>query len=407
MTVPDSLCIDLGASFTKIGYRVAPPAETHLLTHPDLTDEQHFCIPSVAARSPASNRWVFGPHAAGLKAGPRVELHDNWKAELFAPDEGEFSMLDGADPEVRAELVAKVPQLRAFDVVERYLRWLYDVQLPAMLGHDDFKAAQAQLCVPDFVLDSPLASRLDGLMRDIGFVNDGVYTMSEPKANLIGVLSEGRNPLTASGEPNLGAMFGDLSVLRTLSTPGQGVLIVDVGAFTTDIALAGFVHDGRQFDQDPAMSARLGVRKLDEWILADASDEDAARARSNVLEREHFHRQVFGGPTGARQPQTFGLTVDRVDAAVDRFATAILTEMDTFLERSEAHTSFNGVLTGGGANIRGLAKRLAKGLADRGVGALHAPTTTDAPANVQRYGLGPELVRGASAMGGCSILYRL
>ncbi len=406
MTVPDSLCIDLGASYTKIAYRPAPPADTHLLAHPDLTDPLQVCIPSVAARNPASDRWVFGAQAAGLKAGPRVELHDNWKADLFAPESGELSMIEDATPAVRRELVAKVPLLRAFDVAERFLRWLHDVQLPAMLDVDDLSHAQAQLCVPDFVLDSPLAPRLDRLMRDIGFVNDGAFTMSEPKANLIGVLSEGRNPVTASGEPNLLAMFGDLSVLRTLSTPGQGVLVVDVGAFTTDLALSGFGNDGSQFDEDPATSARLGVRKLDEWILETATPEARDQALSSAEEREHFHRQVFGAARIPARPESLGLDAAAVDAAVDRFAQAILDEVDRFVASVDAHVSFNAVLTGGGSNIVGVARRLARGLVDRGVGSLHAPDSTEAPASIRRYPLGPELVRGGSAMGGCSILYR-
>lgn len=410
MSLPDSLCIDLGASFTKVAYRPAPDATTHLLTDGDLRDEHHFCIPSVAARSVERDAWVFGPDAVELRPGPRVEVFQNWKADLFASGEDgvDFSMLDDTSAEVRQLLLQRVPSLRALDIAQRYLRWLHDTQIPRMLGHERFREAEVQLCVPDFVLDSPLAHRLDRMLASIGFKNDGAYTLSEPKANLIGVLTEGRNPRTASGFPNLGAMFGDAEVPRQLAQPDQAILIVDIGAFTTDLALASFAHHaGDAFDDDPAMSTRLGVRLLDAWVLEGAPADARERVVQGSADDAHtFRVTVHGdGPRPAR-PEAYGLSAGQVDAAVGRFTGSILQAIDTFLAGEERAAVHAVVLTGGGANIRGVSNRLAQALAERGTTMLHAPTSTDAPGQVRKYALGPELVRGASAVGGCSILYR-
>ena len=401
MSFPPSLCIDLGASFTKVAYRSDPHATTHLLRQSELPDDHHFCIPSVAARNKATGAWVFGVEAMDLRSGPRVEVYQNWKADLFQPTEERdvgFDVLDGTTDEVRELLMDKHPPLRALDVVARYLQWLYTEQLPLMFGHTEFRKAQVQLCVPDFVLDDSLSMRLERLLKRIGFRNQGNYTLSEPKANLIGVLTEGQNALTQAGAPNLGAMFGDTNVLRTLAEPGQAVLIVDVGAFTTDLALAGFAHSGDGFEDDPSQSVRLGVRRLDDLILEGADSQARARIGGSAGEREHFHRIAYAhAPSAQVLNREMGLDPAGVDAVVDRFATSILKAIDDFLTHHGTHELFAAVLTGGGSNIPALANRLAAALATRNLGALHAPASTEAPPTLQRYVLGPELVRGASA----------
>ena len=408
--LPPSLCIDLGASFTKIAFRESPDATSHLLRKADLPDEHHFCIPSVAARNTARDAWVFGVDAMDLKSGSRVQVFQNWKADLFEPEEERevgFDVLDGASDEARALLLDNYPALRALDVATRYLKWLNHEQIPAMLGHSRHRDAEVQLCVPDFVLDDPLATRLEQIMRDVGFRNPGVYALSEPKANLIGILTEGQNALTQGGRPNLGAMFGSAEVLRTLARADQAVLIIDVGAFTTDLALASFAHrTGSGFDEDPSLSVRLGVRRLDEWILEAAPDEERMRVESSASEREHFHATVHGGVAGPR-PEEVGLTSASVDAAVSRFTQEIVKAVDGFLDDHGTDSLYAAVLTGGGSNIPGIANRLAAALGEKNLGALHAPRTTEAPARLKKYSLRPELVRGASAVGGASILFRV
>lgn len=406
MTIPPSLCIDLGASFTKVAYRAQADATSRLLQDAELPDDQHFCIPTVAARNKATGAWVFGTEAMDLRDGPRVEVFQNWKAELFDPERDvAFDVLDGIDDETREVLMSGDRALRALDVASRFLRWLHDEQIPAMLGRD-FSDAEVQLCVPDFVLDDPLAMRIERILQEIGFANASSYTLSEPKANLIGVLTEGANALTRAGRPNPAAMFGDTAVLKRLAQPGQAVLLVDVGAFTTDFALAGFSQDPESgFAQDPSQSMAHGIRTLDEWLLENAPDVDRQRVNASAAEREHFHHTIHGGIAGPR-PEEFGLTQPQVDEKVEAFTQVILDGIADFLTAHEPDGLVAAVLTGGGTNVRSIANRLATALYERDIASLHAPAATDAPLDRVMYGLRPELVRGASAIGGCSILYR-
>lgn len=409
MNILPSLCIDLGASFTKIAFRDSPDATTRLLQDAELPDDEHFCIPTVAARNVQRDAWVFGTEAMDMRSGPRVEVFQNWKAQLFDPDrEVSFDVLDEVDDDVRNFLLEGDPGLRALDVATRFLEWLHDEQIPKMLRGIDLSQVETQLCVPDFVLDDTLAMRLEGILHGLGFRNRaGAFTLSEPKANLIGVLTEGVNALTRSGRPNPAVMFGDTAVLKRLARPGQAVLLVDVGAFTTDFALAGFTHDPEAgFAQDPSHSIAHGIRKLDEWLLAGASELDRERVESSAQEREHFHTTIHGGIAGPR-PEEYGLTQPEVDATVERFTQVILDGVTEFLGDNEPGGLVAAVLTGGGSNVRGIANRLAHALYEREIATLHAPKATDAPLDRVMYGLRPELVRGASAIGGSSILYRM
>jgi hypothetical protein len=408
-----ALCIDLGAAFTKVAYREDANSAAHLLRHPDLDfDEHRFCIPSVAARNTETDRWVFGAEAMGLRSGPRVEVYQNWKADLFrGEDDPELGLgqLEDATPEAARLLMERFPQLRALDVASRFLRWLHDEQIPDMLGHQRFRAAQVQLCVPEFVVGGPLASRTEQLMEAAGFRNRGCFTLSEPKANLVGVLTEGENRLTRAGNPNLAAMFGDASVLRALAQPDHAVLFLDVGAFTTDFALANFAkRRGAGFEEDPCASATLGVRLLDDLILREAPAAVRERVASGPAERESFHAAVHGGEQhflGADPLEPFGLTPAAVDAALAEFTGAILEETTRFLADHGDEHVYAVVLTGGGNNIPGIANRLAAALGTTDLHALYAPAATAAPLHLTRHALRQELVRGASAIGGASILF--
>ncbi len=411
MNIPPSLCIDLGASFTKIAFRSTPDATSRLLQDADLPDDHHFCIPTVAARNVDTNEWVFGIEAMDLESGPRVQVYQNWKAQLFDPTRSvAFDVLDDTDAETREVLLAGDPALRALDVCTRFLGWLYGEQIPSMLEgsgiSSEISDVESQLCIPDFVVDDSLAMRLENAMQKIGYRSTNRFTLSEPKANLIGVLTEGANALTRTGRPNPAVMFGDTAVLEQLGIPGQAVLLVDVGAYTTDFALAGFTQDPEAgITQDPSESMPHGIRKLDDWLLSGAPTVDRERVESSAAEREHFHATIHGGIAGPR-PEEYGLTQPVVDETVDRFTRDILDALATFLGTHEPAGLVAAVLTGGGANVRGIANRLARALYEREIATLHAPKDTDAPLDRVMYGLRPELVRGASAIGGASILYR-
>lgn len=396
-----SLCIDLGAAFTKIAWRPRPDAPAHLARDPQPMDGvDAFCVPSVAAHDRKTDRWVFGAEAAELRASDRIRVYQNWKADLFLPDEdrhGGIELLDGASVATTAILLDRHPHLRAMDIAARYLCWLYDEQIPAMLGHRDFVGAEVTICVPEFVRDEPVfAAQLDLVMRWAGFRNGGEYTLSEPQANLVGVLTQGENHVD-NGRPRVSAMLGP--VASALSSPRQGMLFVDVGAFTTDLAIAGLAG-GVDFGPRRSRSMRLGVSALDARILQGSPSKE--QVDGSLLEREAFHRAVYGPVVRGRE---YGLDEAGVRREMEDFARAILAQVDRFLADHEEVTLAAAVLTGGGANVRGVSEALAAGLATRGVGVMYVPAETSAPLNVQRHALPAEVVRGASAVGGASVLF--
>lgn len=412
MSYPPSLCIDLGASFTKVAYRPRPDATTHLLKDPDLTyDTGRFCIPSVAARNKATGVWVFGAQAMDLRGGGRVEVFHNWKADLFVPPEertADVSVLEGASPEVSELLLDAHPHLRAMDVAARYLCWLYDEQLPAMLGSNEFTRAQVQLCVPEFVRDdASFMAILDRVMAWAGFRNSGGYALSEPRANLVGILTSGHNIVARSGRPDLGAMLGDADILRALSKPDQTVLFVDIGAYTTDLALVSLaLHQGGGFTDAPSRSARLGVRHLDELVLAEAVPEERAAVEASAQERETLHDKYSTTHFAGGDPfAIYGLSTEGVDRCTETFAAKVLREIRSLLDECTTTVPFAAVLTGGGCNIPAVGNRVAGALAELGVRWFHVPEGIVAPPSAMRNVLRDELVRGASAIGGASILF--
>lgn len=412
MFFPPSLCIDLGASFTKVAYRPKPDATSHLLEDPDLTfDPGRFCIPSVAARNKATGAWVFGAQAMDLRSGGKVEVFQNWKADLFLPADqrtADLSVLEGASPEAAELLLDADPHLRAMDVAARYLCWLYDEQLPAMLGSKEFTRAQVQICVPEFVRDdTSFSAVLDLVMSWAGFRNSGGFALSEPRANLIGILTGGTNIVARSGRPDLGAMLGDADILRALSKPDQAVLFVDIGAFTTDLALVSLArHQGGGFDDAPSRSKRLGVRFLDDLVLKEAIPEERAHIEASAQDREALHDKYSAAHFAGGDPfSVYGLTAEIVDGCMASFAASVVREIRSFLAESASVVPFAAVLTGGGCNIPPVANRLAGALAELGVRWFHAPEGTVAPPTALRNVLRGELVRGASAIGGASILF--
>ncbi|MEM0969848.1 MAG: hypothetical protein AAGJ31_10890, partial [Verrucomicrobiota bacterium] len=178
-----TLAIDLGAAFTKVAFRPQPDAPARLLTHPDLSfDEHRFCIPTVAATDTRTERWVYGADAMDLPHRGAIEVYRDWKSCLFQPKKERpvgFSSMDEAKPSVVEFFQFTFPYLRAREVAGRFLGWLREEMIPEMLGHPIPDGVQVQLCVPDFVIRGDLGHLCEQMMQEAGFENYGFYTLSE------------------------------------------------------------------------------------------------------------------------------------------------------------------------------------------------------------------------------------
>ena len=411
-----SLCIDLGAAFTKVAYRELPESTTHLLRHPTLNfDESRFCIPSVAAHNLRTDAWAFGVDPMDLRAGEFIEVFRNWKSDLFHYDTGVplgIDFLEDASPMLLDFLQFTYPRLKSRDVAVRYLRWLHNEMIPAMLGKPIPPGVEVQVCVPEFVIQGSVGPLVETIMEEAGFENAGLYTLSEPKANLIGVLTEGRNVLARSGRPSRTGMFGDGHIIGRLSH-GESVLFIDIGAYTTDLALADLSRDDEgSFDDDPSESTPLGVSLLDKMVVSrleprlrqvfgeslSASDWELIHARDYGGEH-HFGASSWVAPDGSKLPQ------DLVHHCLEEFSSKVSLIVQRFLEQNRPTSLRTAVLTGGGSNLTQVANRLVRELAGLGIRVLYAPESTFVPQEIEKHPLRQELVRGASGIGGASILF--
>lgn len=134
----------------------------------------------------------------------------------------------------------------------------------------------------------------------------------EPEANGVGVLTRGRNATWRPKRwqplhPSYVEMFGTTELFKRLHKAGSRgrnmsyrIMIVDVGSFTTDIALVAFeMVDGIDNFERPRIdqvSEPLGVRQLDEAIISRLpTDTRMAIEAQRVGERERGKRLLIEG----------------------------------------------------------------------------------------------------------------
>src|ERR1700733_10120959 len=91
-----TLSIDLGASYTKLGYRPACiPEHTGIVQKEAsiLMIDNRPLVTSLAIRTrSATQPWNFGRTAAGMNPNREMQVFQNWKANLFRPQNDEDSV---------------------------------------------------------------------------------------------------------------------------------------------------------------------------------------------------------------------------------------------------------------------------------------------------------------------------
>lgn len=205
----------------------------------------------------------FGNTAAGLKPAKGDIVHNSWKRDLF----------NAVDEHARAGAV---------EVAGRFLGWLRKEIEAAGVPVND---ARVRICVPAFD-GKAMLSDLAGAMRENGWENTEIFRASEPVANAVGMLSGGRNWLVYSRQNRqlncvFTEMFGNNSPLIRAArnhaqfgeNPNRLIALLDIGSYTTDLALVPWNADGRAgFVGDATLhkSFRHGViDQLDKVIFAD------------------------------------------------------------------------------------------------------------------------------------------
>lgn len=465
-------CIDFGSAFTKVALRRDPSAESSLI-RPKLggADEDiDFLFPSAVAvdRRGSKAKAEFGDAAASLKPEPGLEVHRNWKRSLFhTPKPG--AAADGPPPleaflqstEART-LAAKfgVPdhqfaglqhlaaaaratfppppgqepsnESRAQELAGRiafhFLVWLRErvlaacAKLPA--SGLKFEEIPVRVAVPAFaVQDSnphPGTTALVSALRKAGWQpHPDRPALSEPYANAIGVLTGGTN-FVFRGRLKLAEMFGKTPLITVLKNPedhpSYRAVVVDVGAYTTDLAAVSLdTHGGIVDDPDRAMAVEqssipLGITNLDERLLAALPPEKStALADLTAYEWDELRRSLYGSGKAYRRPNVWiggPADADLVKGVVEGFATEVGEAAGRFCSGLPSANLQELVLTGGGCLIPAVRDAIRARASASG----HNFVKTHGAGLKRETGkpthkLDESLARGGSALGGASVYF--
>jgi hypothetical protein len=423
--------IDLGSAYTKIGIRSGwnNAATTVSGLSFALENDEDYCIPSVVARVERSggSQWLIGVDAAALAPGPGVRIYRNWKSALFQPagSGGSFTAAYG-HAEAAEVAVAFLTQLRKVLLKERAA---------------DISGLPVRVAVPKLLGMAGVDDLVCPLLTQAGWDCATCRpTVFEPESNAIGLLSRGRNktwtPPQRSFRPPPGKMIamqwmfetGLSSALRTMSDH-YGVLITDVGAFTTDF---GYVKIDSSFRDDDwnrpeitQQSVLLGIQQLDDAILGVLEPEvrEYFEARPPA-EWERRKRELYAGKPQrvmvGGKPVTIGsdLEAEAIQDEVRRFSGLVCEARNAFCNAHGLHSVHEEAVTGGGSAIQLIRVGLLDSirLAERRAHDLWDPNEPDAGLATRGERMTPHarearrltnrvLVRGASAIGAASVFF--
>lgn len=250
--------IDLGASFTKISHRVSwdeghEVGEKRRFASPShlvLIDED-VLIPSLVIFT-KKRGWICGKEAADYTPTSQDQVFQNWKSVIFSKK---------SPREVEG----------ALDAAGSFFSWLR-----LKLNHQRIPVEQCRVkvCLPAFNDITEPAEILANKMYRNGWQNVSISRLQEPRANTVGIFSEGRNNLWRrypQSDPN--EVFPEIyrsgspvfrhfyNAVMIGTDPVLKIAVVDIGSFTTDISLLEFNSrsDGDCITQGIQKSFEIGV----------------------------------------------------------------------------------------------------------------------------------------------------
>ncbi len=361
----ETVSIDLGASYTKISYRrECAPKKKGIFEQEAkiLMVDNSPLIPSLAIRTRDSRQpWIFGWRAAKMNPASGMEVFQNWKADLFHPSNNKESAT-------------------AVTVAGKFFEWLKT--------HLDGAGINLNLChtrvaMPAFKKFDEQAALIARCMDLSGWEDPAlILKVTEPRANAIGLFSEGRNVVgrNAAGElfTNYGRMFGQQNVYiqaaRGFVLHGTHdnlvtVMVVDIGAFTTDIALLTFdtADAGDGLSAIRQESYPLGViNELDKPLFVALGEHHGfSRSELSFNDCELLKRSLYNGTPYFLLTRLHGKDVQvklgsskdfqLVDSVAEKFASKVLEKIIGMVEVKKPERVF---LTGGGSLIKPVASAL-------------------------------------------------
>lgn len=360
MHLPAVLSIDFGSTYTKIGYRAEIWAHTVGTKHEPaqvmLSDESAL-IPTLAISSGRKDQpWIFGAEAANLNPSPSMEVYSNWKATLFNRDN---------NPTTAGSII----------IAQAFFRWLRERVEMALPGLENL---HVRVMVPAFDDFEILAEVMRRCMQLAGWKMP-IEVCTEPHANAIGLMTRGKNCYrtgTKSSGVDFMSMYDFNSsyiqtarrfVLSEHGTRELRVAILDIGSFTTDLALLVFdVGSGLDGDGLKTINQRsheVGAHTyLTEPLWKELGEKyHADFSATSFAFREEIKRTIFAGQSYTvmlnDQPRQIGGEHDAeiVGRLVGDFAQAIWQKVGSSIHAGKVSVVY---LTGGGSQVPMLVESL-------------------------------------------------
>lgn len=403
---PDTISIDFGASTTKVAFRAkCEPSGIGEYSHDAkmFAVDSSILIPTMAIETGRSDKpWFFGREAEQLTPSPEMKVHRNWKADLLRPDNG---------PEAARSAI----------VAHHFFHWLREKLLTANALP---KKSQVRILLPAFDDFDALKQIVIECMRSAGW-KEQVEFGNEPRANALGLLSEGRN-VYRKGKRfeslDFGSTFGQgnpyIQAARRVVLNGSSerifrMAIWDIGAFTTDLAILQFnvvdsSHDGLFgcTQHSVPIGAYQGIELPLFGYLKDLHGFDHAKLSASLF--TEVKKTVLAGKKYAYRTSELGDSDDQevIGAVLENFVTDIWSQVQNLIGSETIHSTY---LTGGVANIPRVAEILRKHIPNLLVAGL---PDSDEQLNLSKTYIidwkedGDAGVRRiATALGGCSFLY--
>lgn len=407
-----TLSIDLGASYAKVAYR--PNCLPHRIgtlerdAHVLVLDGSPL-IPTLGIQTGSARRpWVFGQEAAKMKPGPDMGVFYNWKARLFRP---------------KTELDKTI----GTDVAIAFFRWL---QGRIEEHRIDLGNVHTRVALPALRDGEDLASRIAQCMKRSGWRSPLIVKATEPHANLVGLFTEGRNVVMRGRELGPRVHYGEtfgwqnsyIAAARRRIIQGSGsnlftVLVIDIGAFTVDLALLTMdsdeIHIGDGLASLRQESHAIGIiNDLDRPLFQELQNRYGFRpAELTFHDREMLKAAIYRGVQYSLLTRSKGTmrVGDRADFAEarwqsEKFVQRLWKKACTFIDASRKPDI--ALLTGGGSEIIVLCNVLAKEVKNRRIPTLDLSTDREKPRRDgwhQFQHTGETVDRLATALGGASI----
>lgn len=487
------LSIDVGSAFTKVSIRVERNRDVTPVNSPiSLAPIPDLCFPSGVVLADGQHS-IYGSGAMRQTLRPHQQRVENWKRELFSdvpppPRPSGWDALFAAEDFRRlvqehgipaaelealirlsssARAFAGVPSLSevrqslatsvradAREIAAEFLKWIRGQLLESLRSRSptfpDLADIPVRVTVPAFAPEAQLAdlpgcrALADALQRSGWKLHPERPFISEPLANAIGVLTQGRNSIAKRRRDpgrhdlppekiDMPTMFGSRSPIVVTDKnssksggpfPVYRAFVIDLGAFTADFALVELnPNNGVIGDIVEALAVRLhsiplGVFDLDRRMktVFTAEQQSYISASLTPFDWEDIRKKLYSDRVAFRlaDGSSLGGGAQRpaVDEELHRFGTELASAARIFFDEPLPEQSAELIFTGGGMNIPAVRERVQSVLENAGhkFQKVHFPTDgkPTTPGTKTRPGmvrLSDQLARGGSAIGGASVFF--